>query len=108
MPDVNPLVAIRDQERALAQAMRAAQARAAAQIAAARARADALKQQAECDGMHDADALYQGGLARACTQAAAIEKQGQLDADALAQTGHAQIARAVEYIVEFVLPRGEK
>jgi len=107
MSDVNPLIAIRDRERALAQAIRAAQERAATQIAEARARADALKQQAERDGMRDADTIYQDGLARAHMQAAEIEKQGQSQADALAQTGHAQIACAVEYIIEFVLPRVE-
>ncbi|MBI5649953.1 MAG: hypothetical protein HZC40_05815 [Chloroflexi bacterium] len=108
MPDVNPLVAIRDQERALAQKIRAAQERATARIADARARADALKQTAEREGVRDADALYQAGLERARAQAGEIEKNGQAQSVARADAGRAHLARAVESIIAFVLPRVEK
>ena len=107
MPDVNPLIAIRDQERALEKEIHAAQERADARIAQARTRADAIKTQAESDGVREAEALYRDGLARAREQAAEINARGETDATALRQAGRARIQQAVEYIVRFVLPKNE-
>ena len=104
MPDVNPLIAIRDKERALAQEIRAAQERADARVAQARAHADAIKTQAERDGMREAEALYQDGLLRTRAEVSEIKARGEADAAALRETGRARIHEAVEYIVRFVLP----
>ncbi len=105
MPDVNPLIAIRDKERALAQEIRAAHECADARIAEARVRADAIKSQAERDGMCEAEALYQDGLGRARAEASEIEARGEGDAAALHEVGRARLQEAMQYIIRFVLPR---
>jgi V/A-type H+-transporting ATPase subunit G/H len=104
----SPLAVIRDKERVLAQETRAAQARADARIADARARADAIKQQAEREGVRDAEALFQDGLARARSEADALRMAGEAQATALREQGSKRVAAAVEYIVQFVLPRTDK
>ncbi len=108
VPSPSPLAVIRDKERALAQEIRAAEEHANATLAAARARADTLKQQAETEGMREADALYQNGLTHAKEQAAAISAEGEAHARALHTSGLARIGQAVDHIVQFVLPRAEK
>lgn len=103
----SPLVAIRDKERALAQEIRAAEERANAMLVDARARADAVKQQAEREGLQAAEALYQEGLAGARDEAEAISRQGEVNAVQQRQDGLARIDDAVNYIVNFVLPHQE-
>lgn len=103
----SPLVAIRDKERALAQEIRAAEERANAMLVDARARADAVKQQAEREGLQAAEALYQEGLAGARDEAEAISRQGEANAVQQRQDGLARIDDAVNYIVNFVLPHQE-
>lgn len=103
----SPLVAIRDKERALAQEIRAAEERANAMLIDARARADAVKQQAEREGLQAAEALYQEGLAGARDEAEAISRQGEVNAVQQRQDGLARIDDAVNYIVNFVLPHQE-
>lgn len=104
---LSPLVAIRDKERALAQEIRAAEERANAMLVDARARADAVKQQAEREGLQAAEALYQEGLAGARDEAEAISRQGEVNAVQQRQDGLARIDDAVNYIVNFVLPHQE-
>ncbi len=104
-PSSSPLAAIREKERTLANDIQAAQASAAARVAQARAEADALKQQAERDGLREADALYQDGLAKAREQAAKISADGDSQAAQLLESGRDKIARAVDHIVQFVLPK---
>lgn len=104
---LSPLVAIRDKERALAQEIRAAEERANAMLVDARARADAVKQQAEREGLQSAEALYQEGLAGARDEAEAISRQGEANAVQQRQDGLARIDDAVNYIVNFVLPHQE-
>lgn len=104
VPSPSPLAVIRDKERALGLEIRAAEEHANATLAAARARADTLKQQAEAEGMREADALYQRGLAHAQEQAAAISAEGETRAKTLQTSGLARIGQAVDYIVQFVLP----
>jgi vacuolar-type H+-ATPase subunit H len=104
MSEANPLIAIRDKERALAQAISAAHARADARVAEARARADAIQSQAERDGMREAEALYQDGIERARAEAGEIQARGEADAAALRAAGRARLEEAVEYIIRFVLP----
>ncbi len=101
----SPLAAIRDKERTLANEIRAAQANAAAKVAEAHARADALKEQAERDGLREADALYQDGLAKAREQAAKISTEGDAQAVQLLESGRSKIAKAADHIVQFVLPK---
>jgi len=102
---LSPLAAIRDKERTLQQAIKDAQERAAEHVATARARADAIKEQAERDGLSEAETLYQDGLARARTEAEALQKKGEAEAASAGQVGRSRIARGVEHIVQFVLPR---
>ena len=102
--NVSPLAAIRDRERALAREIQAAEERATATVADARARADGIKEQAEREGLRDAETLYQEGLARAQEQAAAISRQGEADAGRQRESGLARIEQAANYIVTFVLP----
>ncbi len=104
---VSPLTAIRDKERALQQAIHNAQERADKQVAEARDRADAIKEQAERDGLRDAETLYQDGLARARAEAETLRKKGEAEATAAGAAGRARIAQAVDYIVRFVLPRAD-
>jgi vacuolar-type H+-ATPase subunit H len=103
----SPLVAIRDKERSLAQEIHAAEERANAMLVDARARADAVKQQAEREGLQAAEALYQEGLASSRDEAEAISRQGEVNAVQQRQDGLARIDDAVNYIVNFVLPHQE-
>ncbi len=102
-----PLAAIREKERALQQSIHEVQARADQRVAEARASADVIKDQAERDGLREAEAFYQEGLGRARAEAEAIQAKGAAEAAAAGAAGRAHILRAVEYIVHFVLPRGD-
>ncbi len=104
---LSPLVAIRDKERALALEIRAAQERADGKVAQARARAESLKQQAEREGVQEAEALYQQGLARAREQAQVVSAEGQAQAAKLQEAGRGRIGKAVDYILQFVLPHNQ-
>jgi V/A-type H+-transporting ATPase subunit G/H len=103
----SPLVAIRDKERALASDIRAAQERADAKVADARTRAESLKQQAEREGMQEAEALYQQGLTRAREQAQVVSAEGQAQAAKQHEAGLGRIGKAVDYILQFVLPHSQ-
>jgi vacuolar-type H+-ATPase subunit H len=103
----SPLVAIREKERTLAAEIRAAQERADANVVQARARAESLKQQAEHEGMQEAEALYQQGLARAREQAQVVSQEGQTQAAKLHEAGLGRIGKAVDHILQFVLPRNQ-
>lgn len=104
----HPLAAIREKERVLAEAIRLAKEQAQARIAEARARATALTEQAERDGMQSAEKFYQDGIATAREQAHAIRLEGEAAATKLRERGAAHITTAVEYITQFVLPRIKK
>lgn len=103
----SPLAAIRDKERALAQAIRTAQEKAAEHVALARARADAIKEQAERDGLQAAEALYQNGMAKARAEADGIRAAGEEQAAHLQEASRARVPAAADYIVEFVLPHSD-
>ncbi len=110
MPDspvstASPLAAIRDKERALENNLREAEQRANKIGNDARARAEAIRQQAEREGMQEADRLYQEGLAKAQQQADQIAAEGEANAKRLQETGLAKIGQAVDRIVQFVVPR---
>ncbi len=103
----SPLAAIRDKERALAQEIQTAQEKAAARVAEARTRADSIRQQAEREGMQEAETLYQQGLERARAQAQVVSQDGEAQADKLRQAGLARIGKAVDHILQFVLPHNQ-
>jgi vacuolar-type H+-ATPase subunit H len=103
----SPLAAIRDQERTLSQQIRTAEERSNKTLADARARSDALKQQAESEGVREAESLYQAGLARAREEATVITRDGEKRAVQQQETGMKRIAKAVDHIVAFVLPRSK-
>ncbi len=110
MPDsgsLSPLAAIRDKERSLGQETRSAQERADAKVAEAHARADSIKQQAEREGLKEAEALYQQGLTRAREQAQVVTQDGEVEAAKLRQAGLGRVGKAVDYILQFVLPRNQ-
>ncbi len=102
-----PLVVIRDKERALAAETRAAQERADGQVAQARTRAENIKQQAEREGMQEAEALYQQGLVRAREQALIVSQKGQGEAAKLHEAGLGRIGKAVDHILKYVLPHNQ-
>ncbi len=110
MPDSqssSPLASIRDKERRLAQEIQAAQEKAAAKVAEARARADSIRQQAEREGMQEAESLYQQGLERAREQAQVISRDGEAQAEKLRQAGLGRVGKAVDHILQFVLPHNQ-
>ncbi len=100
----SPLAVIRDKERALGQEIRLAEEHAAATVTQARARAEAIKTQAESEGMREAEALYQNGLAQARQQADATRVEGEKAARQLLTAGTARIGKAVDHILAFILP----
>ncbi len=104
---ISPLVAIRNKELALTEEIQSAQEKANAKVAAARARSEELRQQAEREGQAAADALYREGQKQAEAEADALVKQGEADAIQQRQTGLARMNVAVNYIVTFVLPHAE-
>lgn len=108
LPTISPLAVIRDKERALAREIAAAQERANALLVQARARADAIKAQAEQDGRRDAEALYQVGLERARREAGEIRTRGEADDAALREAARSRIQEAVDHIIAFVLPDHEE
>lgn len=103
-----PLAAIREKERVLAEAIRRAHEQAQARIAEARARANAIKEQAERDSVQEAEKFYQDGIVTAREQVHTIRLEGDSAATRLHEHGTARISEAAEYIVQFVLPRSEK
>jgi V/A-type H+-transporting ATPase subunit G/H len=106
-PSTSPLAVIHEKEHELAEAIRLARERAQARLAEARARANALKEQAEREGMQQAEQFYQDGIARARAQAEAQRAAGQAAANQLRENGTVRLDEAVEYIVRFVLPKLE-
>jgi len=107
-PHPQPLAAIREKENELGQAVRLAHEAAQARVAEARQRAAAIKEQAERDGMQEAENLLQHGIADAREQAHAILLEGESTATKLREHGTARISEAADYIVRFVLPSVEK
>jgi V/A-type H+-transporting ATPase subunit G/H len=107
-PSVQPLVVIREKERELAEAIRLAREQAQARLADARARANAIKEQAEREGMQQAEQVYQEGIARARTQAELVRNAGQAAARQLRANGTTRLTEAIECIVRFVLPSIER
>ncbi len=101
---LSPLAAIRDKERSLAQQIHSSQEQADAKVAQAHARADSIKQQAEREGVQEAETLYQQGLAQAREQAQVVSQDGEAEADKLRQAGLVRVGKAVDYILQFVLP----
>ena len=99
----SPLAAIRDTERALEKRLREAEQRAGTLTADARARADAIRKQAESEGVKEAEDLYQVGLATAYQQADSITADGEKHARQLYETGLGRIGRAVDRIMAFVI-----
>lgn len=104
-PTRSPLAAIRDEERTLNKRIQTAEEQASAALADARAQAESIKQQAEREGLAEADRLYQEGIACAHEEADVMAQEGQAQAAQLEQEGTRRIIRAVDHIVAFVLPR---
>ncbi|MBI5030592.1 MAG: hypothetical protein HZB51_08690 [Chloroflexi bacterium] len=107
-PGPPPLAAIREKERALAQSIQVAHEQTQARIAEAQLRSNETQEQAERDGIQQVEKLYQDGIAHARALAEAIHSDGESAAIRLRENGMARIAEAAEYIMQFVLPHGDK
>lgn len=101
---VRPLVAIREKEHALAQAIQLVQTQAQARVAQARIRANAIQAQAERDGIQETDNLYHNGIAHANELADTLRLEGESATVQLLKHGSSKIGEAAEYIVQFILP----
>lgn len=102
--DDSPLALIRHKEREFSQELQAARRAAQAIITQARQRATAIKQEAEGDGRRAAEAYCREELDKTERLAAHIKAAGQEEAQRLLQAGRRRLGRAVQAIIEFVLP----
>jgi len=101
----SPLNLIREKEQELARQIHAARREAEATIAQAHQRATAVKDAAERDGLREAEEYYRQEIAKTEQVAARIKSAGQEEARRLHQAGRAGLRRAVEAIIEFVVPK---
>ena len=102
--DSSPLVSIREKEQELAQQIRAARGAAEAAVAQAHQRAAAIKQAAEHDGLREAEAYYRQQIDKTKQVAASMQAAGREEAHRLREAGRAALGRAVQVIIQFVLP----
>ena len=105
--DISPLNSIRRKERELAQRIRTAMSEAEAKVAGARRRAALIREEAEREGLREAEEFFQRRRAEAEAEANRIRAGGQKEAERIRRTGPEQVERAVQAIIEFVLP-GER
>ena len=105
--DSSPLNLIRQKERELAQRIRTAMSEAEAKVAGARRRATLIREEAEREGLREAEEFFQRRRAEAEAEANRIRAGGQKEAERIRRTGPEQVERAVQAIIEFVLP-GER
>ena len=103
-PERSPLVIIRAKEDELAERLNAARASATDAIVAARRAAAALHDQAEREGQEAAALAYRTELQTAELQAQRIVQAGEREATQVAARGLHTLPRAVERILEIVLP----
>jgi vacuolar-type H+-ATPase subunit H len=100
-----PLEIIRRKERELAQRLRDAELRVREKLAAARARAAEIKNEAERCGQVEAEEFFREGIARVEKAAAAIGEAASRDAEQLMRIGEKQMDRAAQIVVDFIFPK---
>jgi vacuolar-type H+-ATPase subunit H len=103
--DNAPLEIIRRKERELAERLKDAEHRAKESIAAARARAAAIRQEAEITGQCEAEQLYHHQISRAQEAAAAINDAGRREAEQLTRRGEKHLDRAEQIVINFIFPK---
>jgi len=103
--DEPPLKIIRDKERELAQRLRDAELTARETLAAARARAAEIKNEAERSGQVEAEEFFREGITRVEKAAAAIGEAASRDAEQLLRIGEKQLDRAAQIVVGFIFPK---
>jgi len=99
----SPLVIIKEKEDEVATRIQSAQALADARLAEARARAAALHDAAEREGLCEAEESRQRSITVALEQAATIKAAGREEAMRLWRHGVARVPLAAQRIVEFIL-----
>ncbi len=99
----SPLVVIKEKEDEVAARIQLAQALANARVAEARARAAALRDEAERDGLRDAEEFRRQSIATALEEVATIAAAGREEATRLRRHGAVHVPSAARRIVEFIL-----
>src|SRR5574341_823796 len=100
-----PLDLIRSKERQLVELIKDAENRAKEKLAAARARAAAIRQEAEITGQREAAQLYQHQISRAQEITVAIYNAGRREAEQLTRCGEKHLDRAVQIVIDFIFPK---
>ena len=102
----NPLLdVIRRKERQLGELLELAEKQAKDKVAAARQRAITIRQEAEIIGQREAEQFYQDQINLAQAAAAQINAKTTREAEDLARRGDQQLERAVQMVIEFILPK---
>lgn len=99
-----PLDLIRSKERELVQLIKDAENRAKEKLAAAEARAKAIRQEAEITGQREAEQFFHDEMTRAQQAAAVINNASSCEAEQLTRRGEKHLDRAVEIVIEFIFP----
>ena len=100
-----PLDLIRRKERELAERLKDAENSAKEKLAAARARAVAIRQEAEITGQREAEEFFHDEMTRAQEARAAIDDASTLEAEQLTHRGAKHLDRAVRTIIDFIFPK---
>lgn len=100
-----PLETIRSKERQLALRLKDAEERAKEKLAAAQARAAAIRQAAETTGQREAEQFFLDEMTRAAEATALVAKEAGREAEQLTQRGERCLERAVQIAIDFILPK---
>ena len=103
--DNAPLDLIRRKERELAELLKDAENRAKEKLAAARARAVEIRQEAEITGQREAEQFFHDEMTRAQEARAAIDDASTREAEQLTHRGARHLNRAVRTVIDFIFPK---
>jgi vacuolar-type H+-ATPase subunit H len=100
-----PLDLIRSKEREMVQLIKDAENRAKEKLAAAQARAKAIRQEAEIIGQREAEQFFHDEMTRAQQAVAAINDAGRREAEQLTRLGEKHLDRAEQIVIDFIFPK---
>jgi vacuolar-type H+-ATPase subunit H len=100
-----PLDLIRSKERELVELIKDAENRAKEKLAAAQARAKAIRHEAEITGPREAEQFFHDEMTRAQQAAAAINDAGRREAEQLTRRGEKHLDRAEQIVIDFIFPK---
>jgi vacuolar-type H+-ATPase subunit H len=100
-----PLDLIRSKERKLAQLIKDAENRAKEKLAAARARAKAIRQEAEITGQREAEQFFHDEMTGAQQAAAVINDASTGEAEQVTRRGEKHLDRAGQIVIDFIFPK---